>query len=364
MMSHYEERLEKDLQVIRDRVKGVGESVDSALKNSVHATLTGNRELANSVILGDLPINREIREIDKLCHGFVAKHLPSAGHLRYVSSVLRLNIELERIGDYAVAIAREAVQLFAPPKDSVSRDVELLADQAQRIFRQAIGAFNTRNAEQARGIKGMAAQVESTYQKVFSDLIEAGETGSYPMRDLFALLVILNRLGRVSDQSKNICEETLFAEAGETKSEKVYRILFLDKKNNSLSQLAEVYARKAFPESGDYQSAGWEPAEGLQPALEKFLLDNGLDGQTRKPQLLDYTAEELGTFHVIVGLHPDAFEQLPEIPFHTVFTEWDVGEIPDDLDLERTVAHLEEAYKDLTPRIRELIETLRGEEAS
>ena len=71
----------------------------------MHALLTRDRELAAEVILGDLPINREVRAIDALCHAFVARHLPSAGHLRFVSSVLRLNVELERIGDYAVTIA-------------------------------------------------------------------------------------------------------------------------------------------------------------------------------------------------------------------------------------------------------------------
>ena len=54
------------------------------------ALLTLDRDLAYATVLGDKPINREIRELDRLCHAFVARHLPSAGHLRFVSSVLRL----------------------------------------------------------------------------------------------------------------------------------------------------------------------------------------------------------------------------------------------------------------------------------
>lgn len=363
-MTHYEERLQRDLDTIRGRVKRVAKRIGKALKNSVHSVLTRNRPLANEVILGDLPINREIRAIDKLCHSFVAKHLPSAGHLRFVSSVLRLNVELERIGDYAVAIAREAVQLSSKPTGSVGRDIELISDQAQRLFQQAMQAFNEANAEQARGTKGMANQVENTFQKVFSDLLQEGEKGVRPIKDLFALLVIINRLARVADQAKNICEDTLFAVAGETKGPKTYRILFLDERNDGISQIAEAYARKVFPDSGSYLSAGWEPAARLLPAVESFLDANGLDSDSLTPKPFDLTIDELADFHVIVGLGRDVRSHISEIPFHTVLLEWDVGPLPEDLDRERTEAHLEEAFKRLAPQIRQLMETLRGEEAS
>lgn len=362
-MSHYEKRLEEDLSTIRNRIEAVAETIEAALHKAVHATLKGDRRLANQIVLDDKPINREIRAIDKLCYAFIARHLPSAGHLRFVSTVLRLNVELERIGDYAVAIAREAVQLSAAPSGSVGTDIQLIADQAQRMFRQAMESFNRQNAELARGTMGMASQVESTYQKVFNDLLEEGEKRTKPIKDLFATLVIFNRIGRVADQAKNICEDTLFTVAGETKKEKVYRILFLDERNDAASQLAEAYARRAFPESGVYDSAGWAPADHLLPAVETFIEAKGLVAG-RPPKGLDHTFEELAGFHVIVGLSPDALSRLEEIPFHTVPLEWEVGPIPGDLGAERATAALEQAFQTLKNSIRGLMETLRGEEAS
>ena len=106
-MSHYEQRLEKDLDNIRSEVHQMATRVECAVQNSIHALITLNEDLANSVILGDGPINRQMRAIDSLCHQFIAVHLPSAGHLRLISSVIRINIILERIGDYAVTISRE-----------------------------------------------------------------------------------------------------------------------------------------------------------------------------------------------------------------------------------------------------------------
>ena len=123
-MTHYEERLEQDLARLREGVAAVGEKVQKALDNAVRALLERDHELAYSTVLGDMPINRDVRGIDRRCHVFVARHLPSSGHLRFVSSVMRLNVALERIGDYAVAISREAVQLTDAPPSTVARDID------------------------------------------------------------------------------------------------------------------------------------------------------------------------------------------------------------------------------------------------
>lgn len=363
-MSHYEERLEQDLNAIRTRIAAVGERIENALRDATRSILTQDPDLAAEIILGDLGINREIRAIDRDCHSFVAQHLPSAGHLRFVSSVLRLDVALERVGDYAVAIAREAVQISEPPPPTVARDIELIADQAQRMLSQSMKAFNERSADQARATKAMADQVESTFEKVFSDLIEEGQTGERSIRDLFALLVIINRLGRVSDQSKNICEETVFAETGETKEPKVYRVLFLDRRNDGVSQLAEAFARKAFPESGRYDSAGWQAAAGLLPVCEVFMGKTGLDAADLVPRGLDEIRRRLADYHVIVGLEPGSREAIGELPFHTVFLRWELEPIPTEVDAERQEAALSESFKELNNRIRDLMVAMRGKGAA
>lgn len=96
MAHHYEQRLERDLTSIRGNVIRLADKVIEALNNSVHALVTGNEQLASDVILHDGDINRSMRTIDAQCHAFIAVHLPSAGHLRLISSVIRINITLER----------------------------------------------------------------------------------------------------------------------------------------------------------------------------------------------------------------------------------------------------------------------------
>ncbi len=363
-MTRYEERLENDEAEIRRRVLAVGDRVNTAFKDSVHAVMTGDRDLSSQVILGDLPINREVRRIDHLCHTFVARHLPSAGHLRFVSSVLRLDVALERIGDYAVTIAREQVQLSKPPPPRLVHDLDLLADQSRVMLSQALKALEEGNAELARGTRAMATQVERTFHRIFLDLIAEGERNGHSIRDLFALLVMFNRIGRVADQAKNICEETVFIGTGEAKEPKVYRILFIDQRNDMLSQLARSYAARAFPESGRFDSAGWEPAESLDPRFAAYTERKGIEIDDAHPKALSGMSDSLADYHVIVSLQGDAYERLEEVPFHTVLLHWEVGEIADGLDQQRTEALLEQSLERIRAETTTLMETLRGEGAS
>ncbi len=280
-MSHYEERLEEDLRRIRERIAAMAGRVAGAVKDSVHALQTGNHKLAAATILADHPINRTMREIDRLCHGFIAVHLPSAGHLRLLSSAIRANIGLERIGDYAVTIARLSEQLSAPPQGAMARELERVANAAQLMLRQAIGAFDNLNPEMARATMILEQEMESDLDTVYSELMDNPDRES--VKELLAVYAVLTHLKRVADQAKNLCEETVFAVTGETKAPKVYNILFVDEDNSGLSQMAEAVARKTFPGSGSYSSGGPQAGQRAQHAHD------ALPGGTRLRSLRGQT---------------------------------------------------------------------------
>ena len=358
-MSHYEERLETDLNRIHQHLRAMGGQVQDAIKNAVHALLTGNEKLAYATVLGDHPINRRSRELDKLCHGFIALHLPSAGHLRVISATIRTNMALERIADYAVTICREAVQLSGPPSGTIAREVELISEESRRMLDQALQAFDEANADKAKATMGMAEQVDRTFDTVFTDLVT--EEGHLNTKELFAYLVIFNMIERMSDQAKNICEETVFAVTGQAKAAKTYRVLFLDEDNTSLGPMAEAVANKTFPNSGQYASAGRQAGAELDSSLASFLSERGIDLAGVKPRTLDLTPQELPDYHVIVSLHGPVAGYVDAVPFHTTALEWDVGEPPAGGD---AAQRYEEIYRELAVQIRDLMTTLRGEEAS
>jgi phosphate transport system protein len=362
---HYEERLERDLASLRKRVTKVGTLLDRAIGDATKAFLNRDDALAAETILRDKPINRATRELDHLCHVFVARHLPSAGNLRYISAVLRLSTALERIGDYAVSIAKGAVQMRSPEGPAiVDRDIEMMAEQARSMLRQSVEAFRELNADLARGTMTMESQADALYRKVYRDLLAEGEKGKIPLRDLFACLVTFNRLERISDQAKNICDETLFAATGETKQPKRYRVLFVDEDNAGASIMAHAIATKGFSELGDFTSAGWDPAEVLDSAMAEYLDGKGHDIRTLEPRAFDVEFDRVRPFHVLVALSPGTKDRLPELPFSTVLLDWSAdvsgaAATEGDDDTRR-----DELYKQLAMRIQDLMEVMHGETAS
>ena len=362
-MPLYEERLSSDLARIRDQVGGLGTAVERALRNSVQSSLEGDKVLANQTVVGDHPINRTTQEISRLCYAFLAIHQPSAGHLRQIASIVRLVSELERIGDYAVTIAREALQLPHTPSGFIRQEMEEMAEQAQNCLERSVIAFNDRNAELARDTLLLASQGKGRGDMIYADLVEESEKKAERIRYLFDMLITIGRLKRVCDRAKNICEETLFTITGESKAPKVYKILFLDRRNNCQSQIAEAIARRNFPHGGEFSSAGCSNAAELAPGLFHFLEKQGLALALAKPKVLEPDVEKAAGYDVIVSLDGPMSAYLPAQPFRTVFLEWDVGSVPEDMD----EAHAEEnylpIYREIGVRVRDLMETLHGAEA-
>ena len=355
-MSHYEARLQADATQLRERVLGVARAARDAVHDAVQALLHGDRERSYQVILGDLRINREIRAIDRMCHAFVARHLPAARHLRFVSSVMRLDIALERIGDYAVSVSRNAVQLGSPPPAVLARGIELIADQAVGMLDQAIEAFAEGNAELARGTKSIATQVDHTFDNLLEDLVQT-ETGR-PVREVISLVAIINKLERVSDQAKNICEEVVFIVTGQTKPPKRYRVLFVDAADDGATHVAAGLARKHFDLACEAATAGWAPASAVRADVvqsPRLALDLSAASTTDVASF----GHELGDFHVICCLGGDLVAHLEAVPFQSILLRWDVPALPPQ-GAEGLDDALDELCRDLMGRLERLVEALRG----
>jgi phosphate transport system protein len=360
-MSHYEERLERDLVRIRDDVAKMATRVMEGLHNAIHALLTGDHKLAARTILADHPINRAMREIDRLCHAFIALHLPSAGHLRLLSAVIRANIALERIGDYAVTVARVSEQLATPPQGQVAVELERFGGEAQRMLKQAVSAFNELNADVAQATMVMERDMEYDLDAIYAELMSNREPDK--VKNLLAVFILFTHLKRVADQAKNLCEETVFAVTGQTKAPKVYNILFVDEHNCCLSPMAEAIARNSFPESGHYSSGGSRPSATLNPAMVRFMGEHGVDLAGVKPRGLNLTHYELAEKHVIVSLQGPVRNFIAELPFHTTGLDWEVGPVTDDEMQSFSTEEMETLYRQIAAQVSDLMELLRGRDA-
>ena len=338
--------------------------VEEALEHALKALLTQNTALAYQTILNDNPINRAYRALNFRCYHFIAKHLPASGHLRFISSVLRVNLGLERIGDYAVTICRETAQLAAPLRGEIRREVESMARSSIQMLEQSVQTFEEGNADMARATMGYAKQVDREFDVAFADLLEEGKERSLSTKDLFAVLSILNMLERVSDQAKNICEDTVFVVTGEQKKTKKFNIIFLNGKDDFRGQIATAVGRMMFSASGFYSSAGLNPAANIDTRCLRFLKEHGIDYTDHVPHPINWAPEDWKNYHVIVSLAGPMSQYVSSVPFQTIALEWDIDPVPAaDVAYEEAVSTFETIYRQLATKISDLMHTLHGEEA-
>src|SRR5690606_3300269 len=199
-----------------------------------------------------------------------------------------------------------------------------------------------RDAELARETRARAKQVEHRHAAVIRSL--AHERATLTLSDALAYLMVFNRIDRVSDQARNICEETVFEVTGEMKPPKRYSILFVDADNTLVAPLAVALARKAFPESGHYQCAGYEPGPKLAPELLELADELGLDLPEPERAPLEATREALEKYHVVVALSREARRRIGRVPYATVLLEWPLAE-----------SQVRELAQELAGRIQELM---------
>lgn len=352
-MSHFEQRLETDLKAIRDWVWKMGNDVELALRNAKKALLLRDEKLAYATVLGDHAINRDSRACDRLCHTFIARHLPGAGHLREMAATIRVNVALERIGDYAVTISRESLQLGGDlPRRFVSQ-IDTLADESFQILHESRVAFRDSNAELARALMQMAKRVQDKMDVFYDQLFAADDELS--ARRTLAIFVVFSMLKRVADQAKNICDQTFYAVRGVAKIPKFHRILFLDRPGSDRGQLAVAIGRKQFGAAASFSAATPRSTQPISAPLKAFLAETGLPDEQLDTENIVSLEYDLSDFDLLISLSGTASEYVNKIPFHTSVLDW--SPLLDDSSQEYPAL-----YRILHSEITSLIDMLVGEE--
>ena len=351
-MSHLEERMESDLNYIREWLWNIGEDVEKALRSAKKILLLRDSDMAYDVILGDHPINRDSRQCDRLCHTFIARYLPGAGALREMASTIRINVILERMGDYAVTICRESLQLEAPLPEKFSAKIDAIADDSIEILAGARTAFREGNAEQAIALMQAAKRMEGRMDGFYDELF--AEDDRMDATTMMVIFVVFNMFKRVADQAKNVCDQTVFAVRGVAKLPKVYRILFLDQPGSGLGQLAAAIGQKNFPDTAEFTCATPGVSEQPSDALLKFLEETGLPDTELATQQLEGLEHDFSDYIVLVSLNGRVSDYVKKVPFHTSALNWSLPESSD----------LAEHYRQLRSQIIDLVTLLAGTETT
>jgi len=173
-------RLQQDIEEIQTRVRAMGEQVERALKTSLEAVLERSRPKAYSVIVRDQRIDRLEKDIDHLCLEFLLRQQPAGRHLRFAYATIKINAELERIGDHAESVARQvlkAADLQELPAPDKLREIGRVAIS---MLRSAVDAFLRQDAELARRTMVIEDHVDRLRGELNEVLLGAEREGRLP----------------------------------------------------------------------------------------------------------------------------------------------------------------------------------------
>ena len=210
-------QFEAELEEVKTIASRMGVLVEGAIRNSVQALVTRDRELAATVVDGDAEINRLHIQLREEVFVVISTQAPVASDLRLLIGVQYIGAELERMGDYAVRIAKRTRKLANEPagNGAVLVDIERMAELVERQVHDILDAFIRVDREAARRVAANDGPVDKIYRKVFADmLVVLTEEPEYALRSQY-MLNIAHTLERLADRVTNVAEDIVFLATGE-----------------------------------------------------------------------------------------------------------------------------------------------------
>lgn len=360
MLTHREESLQRDINRIRDYVQKMSHQAERALKDSLTSYLENNRQMAYGVILRDQYIDIKEMEIDRLCLEFLVRQDPVAGPLRFAYITIRINLEIERVGDYAESIARQVLKLYDNPYTELNDEIAEIANLSISMFHDSIKAFLDQDPELAKKSIEIEAAVDVLRSDFNRKIISLLSEHKIPAKSVDPLMTIVRKFERVSDQARNICQEALYLITGEYSKHPgadVFRILFVDENNSCQSQMAEAIASSFNLPRFIFRSAGIEP-QPLDRSMVEFMKSKGIDLARVVPKAI-HQIPNLDHYQVIVTLSEEALKAFPQRPRKVIFLNWPTQD-PSKISDSQTVKteSYEKTYDFLKNQVKDLVNAI------
>jgi phosphate transport system protein len=209
-MLHFREELEE----LQSKLLAMGGLVEAAISNSINALVERDEERAKEVMWGEAQINQKEIEIDELATRLLALFQPMARDLRFITAVIKMNSDLERMGDLAVNITERALTLMKEPVLRPLIDIPRMAELAETMVRRSLDAFARRDAEMARDVLLADDEVDHLRDAVYDELLAFMQEKSNTINRAVSLMFIAQNLERIADHATNIAEDVLFLVKG------------------------------------------------------------------------------------------------------------------------------------------------------
>lgn len=205
-MRHFDQELEQ----LKVMLLEMASLVEAAVHNSVNSVVQKDKPLAEEVLAKEASINRMEVEIDDLAIKLLALQQPMAVDLRLIAAVLKINTDLERMGDLAVNIAECAIELIQEPVIKPMIDIPHIATLVQSMVQKALDSFVNKDPELAKSVLASDDAVDNLRTASFHALISFMERTKKNIPQAVNLLSVIRNLERVADHATNIAEDVIF----------------------------------------------------------------------------------------------------------------------------------------------------------
>jgi phosphate transport system protein len=203
-------RFQRSLDDLKEKLLVMAGMAEQSIQRAVEAYRTRDLSICDLVDRGELAINRFEREVDQMALDLLAMEQPMAIDLRFILAVIKINADLERVGDSATSISDRVRELEAFPVVDLPVDTPKMATLATGMVRKSLQAFIEADADVAESVLSMDDSVDKLNETAYFTLLNVMKTEPQLAPQALAALMISRSLERVADHATNIAEDVIF----------------------------------------------------------------------------------------------------------------------------------------------------------
>ena len=207
--------LQIELERLKKRILLIGGMAEESVQNAVKALHCRDLNLAQRTIEGDQAINELEVEIEEECLKILALHQPVAVDLRFIAAVIKINNDLERVGDMAVNIAERVLIVAKTPPVSLPFDFDGMASKVEAMLKMSLDSLVNLDVDMAYRVGFMDDEVDTMKLRCYDLVKEAIKKEPDRANSLINLLLVSRHLERIADHATNIAEEVIYMVEGE-----------------------------------------------------------------------------------------------------------------------------------------------------
>ena len=206
--------IDLELSKVKEELVRMASLAEAAIGLSVKALVSRDAELARQVIASDDAINNLEIEIDEQCLRTMALYQPEARDLRLLAMALKINNDLERMGDQAVNIAERTLELLKEPLLKPLIDIPQMADVVQRMVKESLDAFVHQDAQRAHAVCLQDDEVDRYDDQIFRELLTYMMEDPRTITRSVNLILVSRHLERIADHATNVAEDVIYLAEG------------------------------------------------------------------------------------------------------------------------------------------------------